>query len=187
MIRSLRKALNQPYLLDFSLESIFAHFSCIEKCIECCSYTYFLPDEISSLSNKIYQQLTITDDGKYEVQRTEGRCVFFDETGPYLCTIHNHRPLRCRIYPLFPVIVNDRIVITFEPALKMLDQDGVGNNCPGFGRTTQSILPLVRDCLKFVKCLEKVPDLLATIVLSDQAFNLIRRDRWFIETEIKMI
>ncbi|NHJ02614.1 MAG: YkgJ family cysteine cluster protein [Candidatus Heimdallarchaeota archaeon] len=184
VIKELKIALNSPYLLDFSLESFYGQFRCIDGCTNCCSYTYFLPNEITPLPRYILHQLNEIKDGRFEVSRNNKRCIFFNESTQFHCTIHKNRPLRCRIYPLFPLIVENRIVITFEPALKMLNQDGDRNSCLGIGVKGDSLQSMIDDCIIFIKSLKSVPALLSTIVLTNMAFKTIRQDNWFIETEI---
>ena len=81
------------------------------------------------------EKLNLTKDGKYEIVRKEGRCIFYHANSEkeFFCSIYEMRPLRCKIYPYFPLIVNQRVVITLEPALKMKNHSTQIKTCPGIG------------------------------------------------------
>ena len=71
----LRKALQDPYNLDFNPDSFFARFSCIKGCKKCCGYTYFLPAEVKTLPKEIRDKLTLKEE-RYEVSLQKKRCIF---------------------------------------------------------------------------------------------------------------
>ncbi|MFX0205977.1 MAG: YkgJ family cysteine cluster protein [Candidatus Hodarchaeota archaeon] len=169
-------------IIDFGTDSKFARFSCVLGCHQCCGYAYFLPSELEKLPFSIKQNLILKGD-KYEITKKDGRCFFFEwETdNDFYCTIHEFRPIRCRIYPYFPLIVDKRIVITLEPALKMLKDKGHIKSCPGIGTYGKPLKNTIRDCLSFIKNLRDSSSLLATVIFENEAFNNIRNDRWFIE------
>ena len=179
----LTKALDLPIILDFSEDSKFSHFSCIANCNSCCGFGYFLPPEIKNLPNFIKKKLIFVKDGKYEVTKLGGRCIFYNPSSKteFFCSIHDIRPLRCKIYPYFPLIVNQRVVITLEPALKMMNHTTQIKHCPGIGKTGKSLKETIKDCYSFLRNLSTAPQLLSTIILTNENFNSIRNDRWFIE------
>ncbi|WP_455464714.1 YkgJ family cysteine cluster protein [Candidatus Hodarchaeum mangrovi] len=178
--------MKSPYILDFSWVSKFARFSCIKGCQECCGYTYFLPDELSSLPDLILPNLMKTPMGTYQAKKNPidaNRCFFFEKSqyNSYFCSIHENKPLRCRIYPYFPLIVEKRIVITLEPSLKMKIPSKNATVCHGIGIKGISINNYIKDCIKFLKYCNTVPQLLKTMILDSEMFNRIRNDRWFID------
>ena len=178
--------MNSPYILDFSWTSKFARFFCIKGCQECCGYTYFLPDELPLLPDFILQNLVKTSIGTYQTNNNpidSNRCFFFekDHHNSYFCSIHANRPLRCRIYPYFPLIVENKIIITLEPSLKMKNPSKNASLCPGIGRKGMKINNYIKDCIKFLKYCGRVPQLLETMILDSEMFNRIRNDRWFID------
>ena len=178
---NLKIALESPIILDFSSESPFSKFSCLSMCHNCCGYGYFLPTEVKNLPNIMKNKLILKKDGKYDILRHNGRCVFYNTNNEFFCSIYDHRPLRCKIYPYFPLIVDQRIVITLEPALKMKNDTTQIKTCPGIGILGKPLKDTKKDCLSFLKKLYDVPTLLSTIVLDSEAFSKIRNDRWFIE------
>ncbi len=119
----------------------------------------------------------------YEINTNNGRCIFYNPENEFYCSIHNLRPLRCRIYPYFPVIVDHRIIITLEPALKMKmkNTSNLRKQCPGIGKDENSLIKTIKECISFLEMLRDTPKLLATIILNGETFNNIRNDRWFIE------
>ncbi len=177
----LKKALSGELILDFSKESPSSKFSCQSGCQECCGYAYFLPAEISKLPEKIRCKLIKSSDGMFDIRRNSGRCVFYDSTMIFFCSIYEYRPLRCQIYPYFPLIVDGKIIITMEPALKMKNSLDEVKHCPGIAIKGKSLKQSINECIVFLKYLNDVPKLLSTIVLSGEAFSKIRNDRWFID------
>jgi len=183
IILTLQSALDKPLILDFVGSSYFAKFNCLKGCTECCGYTYFLPNEYRLLKNQeIKKQLIKNQQGIYEAKKVEGRCIFCNiQNEEYYCKIHEFRPLRCRIYPYFPLIVEGKIIITLEPALKMKHHSSKANtNCPGIGISGKSLQQSISDCLEYLKSLASAPDILKTIILDNETFQKIRDDRWFI-------
>ncbi len=178
---ALNLALQSPIILDFSEKTRFSKFSCIPGCKKCCGYSYFLPAEVTNLPNNIRKELTLKEDGKYDILRLGGRCIFYNTENEFFCTIYNERPLRCKIFPYFPLIVDQRIVITLEPALKMKNETTKIKTCPGVGKLGEPLKKSITYCLSFLAKLADVPALLSTIVINSEIFNGIRNDRWFIE------
>jgi hypothetical protein len=177
----LKKALNSTIILDFSKTSLFADFSCQKGCQECCGYAYFLPAELSQIKKEVRSNLSKSDDGMYEITKSNGRCIFYDPIKELFCRIYDHRPLRCRIYPYFPVIVDERIIITMEPALRMKNLSINRKHCPGIGKKAKQLKHTIDDCISFLKHLKDTPKLLETVILTGERFNNIRDDRWFLE------
>lgn len=171
-----------PIIIDFGTDSKFTQFSCVLGCHQCCGYAYFLPSELEHLPFNIKQNLVLKED-KYEVIKKDGRCKFYDNKSESssFCTIYESRPIRCRIYPYFPLIVERRIVITLELAVKMLKDKNYRGSCPGIGNQGKPLKYTIRDCIVFLEKLSDSPSLLATIILESDAFSNIRNDRWFIE------
>jgi len=80
-------------------------YSCM-RCLRCCHHKIIQlnPYEIARLARRLEQttsefRSTWTDDGAGNfLRRTDnGACVFLGEKG---CTVHEDRPLVCRLYPL---------------------------------------------------------------------------------------
>ncbi|MFW9994031.1 MAG: YkgJ family cysteine cluster protein [Candidatus Odinarchaeota archaeon] len=179
----LEETIESPVIYDFGPESTFSRFSCIPDCQDCCGYAYFLPSEVEKLPTRIKEQLVL-EGGKHEILTRNGRCVFYSPDKSLNCSIHVHRPLRCRIYPYFPLIVDQRVVITLEPALKMKNKESdLHHRCPGVGEPGKPLRETLDDCLSFLKKLAEVPDLLATVILDGEKFSKLRNDRWFIEQD----
>jgi Fe-S-cluster containining protein len=177
----LRKALKSPFTLDFSSYSYFSRFTCLQGCQKCCGYGYYLPTEIIHLENRVKEKLILEKDGKYVILRDNGRCTFYNSNIEFSCSIYDQRPLRCKIYPYFPLIVEQRIIITMEPALKMKNYANQIKECPGIGKSGKALQKSIDECLLFLEKLIDVPELLSTIILDHETFNKIRDDRWFIE------
>jgi len=180
----LKRALKSPIILDFSQTSFFAKFSCQLTCQKCCGYTYYLPSEIQRLTNRIKTKLRQSNNEMYEIITNNGRCIFYNPENEFYCSIHNLRPLRCRIYPYFPVIVDHKIIITIEPALnmkKIKNTSNLSKQCPGIGKEENSLAKTIELCISFLERLKDTSKLLATIILDGETFNNIRNDRWFIE------
>ncbi|MHA1169782.1 MAG: YkgJ family cysteine cluster protein, partial [Candidatus Hodarchaeales archaeon] len=174
--------LDSQILYDFGKGSIFADHSCIKGCSKCCGYAYYLPKELETLPGKITEQLT-NKGGVHEISREKGRCIFYDgsgKEGEFYCTVHPKRPIRCRIYPYLPVIVNKRIVITLEPAVRMLNTvEGDHHDCPGIGLAgSKTLSKVIEECMVFLKLLSDVPEVLKTFILDQDSFNRIRDDKW---------
>ncbi|MHA2225230.1 MAG: YkgJ family cysteine cluster protein [Candidatus Hodarchaeales archaeon] len=182
-IHILKEALESPIIIDFSQKSPFSNFSCISGCKECCGYAYYLPSEVWDLPKSIQDQLIEKNDGKYEIRLTKKRCVFYNSKKAYYCTIYNVRPLRCKIFPYFPVIVERRVIITLEPALRMINYQVQRDTCPGIGKRGKPLTTTIDECLSFLCKLDEVPRLLTTVILDSDSFNKIRNDRWFIEND----
>ena len=117
----------------------------------------------------------------YEIIEINGRCAFYKANLDLFCSIYDHRPLRCRIYPYFPVIVDGRIIITMEPAMKMKEASNTKKLCPGIGKVEKDLKTSIKECISFLTNLKDVPKLLETVILTGDSFNNIRDDRWFIE------
>ena len=173
----LKKAFEKEIILDFSKSSPYAKLSCIKECKECCDYSYYLTYERSKLPEKIKAKLTKSTDGMYEIVKTDRRCTFYNPEQDFFCSIHRYRPLRCQVYPYFPVIVDERIVITLEPALKMKNSTDKVKQCPGIGIEGKSLKQSISECISFLENLKDTPNLLKTIVLTVEVFNKIRNDR----------
>ncbi|MFX1282766.1 MAG: YkgJ family cysteine cluster protein [Promethearchaeota archaeon] len=180
-LNNLKSALQSPIILDFSEKTRFSKFFCLPGCKQCCGYSYFLPAEVINLPNNITKKLTLKKDGKYDIARLNGRCIFYNSDNELFCSIYNCRPLRCKIFPYFPLIVDQRIVITLEPALKMKNESTQVKTCPGVGKSGKPLKASIANCLSFLKKLTDVPTLLSTVVITSEVFNRIRNDRWFIE------
>ncbi len=177
----LKLALNSPIILDFSSKTLFSDFSCIPGCINCCGYSYFLPKEVTNLPIAMKENLILKEDGKYDILLRNKRCAFYNSRGEFFCTIYDHRPLRCKIYPFFPLIVEQRIIITLEPSLKMKNHPTQIKRCPGIGIQGKPLKNTIKECISFLEKLSDVPALLMTMILDSETFNRIRNDRWFIE------
>lgn len=117
----------------------------------------------------------------YEITKLNGRCSFYNPIKGFYCSIYDYRPLRCRIYPYFPVIVDERIIITMEPALRMKNFSNKKKQCPGIGKKEKELKQTIYDCILFLKYLRDTPKLLETVILTGERFNNIRDDKWFIE------
>ncbi|MFW9854679.1 MAG: YkgJ family cysteine cluster protein [Candidatus Thorarchaeota archaeon] len=181
--RILKKALNSELILDFTSDSAYANFLCIAQCSKCCGYAYYLPSEVENLPNYIKEHLTLKDE-KFWISVRSRRCTFFQSNNAGLCcSIHHYRPLRCRIYPYFPVIVDEKIMITLEPALKMLnDDEGRIKQCPGLSREGKPLQQTISDCLLFLKESRSSPAILSTLIMDCNAFHKIRSEKWFVES-----
>ncbi|MHA2074283.1 MAG: hypothetical protein ACW97X_06670, partial [Candidatus Hodarchaeales archaeon] len=74
----LKRALKNEIILDFSKSSPSAKFSCQSGCKECCGYSYYLPNELSKLPEKIKTTLTKSTEGMYEIAKKDRRCTFYN-------------------------------------------------------------------------------------------------------------
>ncbi|MFX0182714.1 MAG: hypothetical protein ACFE95_06475 [Candidatus Hodarchaeota archaeon] len=63
----------------------------------------------------------------------------------------------------------------------MLKDKNQGGSCPGIGKQGKPLKNSIKDCIVFLENLKDSPNLLATIILENDAFNKIRNDRWLIE------
>ncbi|MHA1971858.1 MAG: YkgJ family cysteine cluster protein [Candidatus Hodarchaeales archaeon] len=188
IIITLERALKEPLILDFASSSFFAKFQCLKGCSECCGYTYLSASEYGALEKpNIKKHFLKNKNGIYEVERVEGRCYFYNRKNrDYYCEIHDNRPLRCRIYPYFPIIVEGRVVITLEPALKMKNHSSnVNTNCPGIGTPGKPLKQSISDCLEYLRSLASAPEILKTVILDNETFQKIRNDRWFLDQGIE--
>ncbi|MFW9777570.1 MAG: YkgJ family cysteine cluster protein [Candidatus Heimdallarchaeota archaeon] len=185
--RILKIALNSERIFDFTSDSVYANFSCIDQCSKCCGHAYYLPSEVENLPDHIKEHLTLKNE-RYLINVRSRRCTFFQPNDKgFFCSIHRYRPLRCRIYPYFPVIVNEKVIITLETALKMLgDDDGRLKRCPGLSREGKPLQQTIRDCLLFLKESRSSPSILSTLIMDCNAFHKIRSEKWFIESARKV-
>ena len=180
--RILRKALETPHILDFTSNSLYANFVCMADCSKCCGYAYFLPSEVEVLPEEVRTHLSLKND-KFSIATKSGRCIFYETNDEgWFCSIHELRPLRCRIYPYFPCIVDGKIMITLEPALRMLnDEEKIKKQCPGLGQAGKPLPKTISDCLLFLRKTDTAPAILATMIMDTARFNKIRNEKWFFE------
>ncbi len=129
-IESVQNSLNKQ--VKWMTES---NFQCSANCKECCASTYYFPSELDDLPEEIIQVLIQDEEGKWNISQKDEdpRCIFFSEDNAYNCSIHQYRPLRCRIYPFFPIIHQDQILIYRESHIRMKNEDKAIKNwdCPG--------------------------------------------------------
>jgi len=107
------------------------HFEC-QRCARCCGdaphrsrVIYLLEREVQEISrttglNPLEFASPISGIGKfkYKMKKRGGVCVFLKNGA---CTIYEHRPLVCRLYPFF--VRKTRAGIAFE----------IHDDCPGIG------------------------------------------------------
>ena len=93
-------------------------FECEAGCENCCGPTYYFGDERSFLPKKIRDRLVAVR-STWVPDRSSGGCCFH-KVGSFGvlehgCGVFEHVPLRCRLYPYWPIIVRGEIVIMAEP------------------------------------------------------------------------
>ncbi len=100
-----------------------------------------------------------------------GVCAFFDSQAPWHCTVPEHRPLRCRLYPYLPVVTDRAIVIVADPLCTIswpATDYPEWYRCYGLGRgpgVADGIDALSRRFLAMVSA--EAPQLLSHLVLPD--------------------
>ena len=115
-----------------------AKFRCMPGCCSCCAKPWFLPSEAENLPPEIKNKLMIKtipserieakvivpkpfrkSGSKREQEKSglEYSCCFFDTKSAYHCLIHPYRPIKCKLYPFFPIITGTEIIIFAEPFL----------------------------------------------------------------------
>ncbi|KXA97156.1 hypothetical protein AKJ37_03645 [candidate division MSBL1 archaeon SCGC-AAA259I09] len=83
-----------------------------------------MPSEIEDLPGRVKDKLRRKSSGPFEVIAPEPlregenhTCCFFDKGSALHCSIHEHRPMKCRLYPFLPLVVGGKIEIFAEPLL----------------------------------------------------------------------
>ena len=110
------------------------HFKCERGCI-CCGFPFYTDREFDKLPTHLTNRVHINKRGFHSPFPLEdagdgsGTCCFFDMDSAfnYHCTIHEHSPLFCKIFPYYPVIDMERheIVVLCN---EWVDYDGKGFN-----------------------------------------------------------
>jgi len=88
------------------------NFQCEPHCCYCCTMCWFNMDEIIKLPKKYHKGLNEIY-GTFYPRTIKSKCYFYQKKKDLHCLINKYRPLRCKIYPYFPILdlKNDRIVI----------------------------------------------------------------------------
>jgi Fe-S-cluster containining protein len=101
-------------------------FRCMPWCCCCCAEPWFLPSEAGNLPLEIRDKLRIKTalQGRIKIiapkpfrEGREGSCCFFDKKSAHHCLIHPYRPIKCKLYPFFPIVTGTEIIIFAEPFL----------------------------------------------------------------------
>lgn len=189
---------NQVMLMDKIIDALFeikqalnneinwktsSNFQCIPNCSHCCAYSYYLPPELTNLDNKIKSKLFIEKEGMWKIPQdgSNKRCSFFKiekanmSNNQYGCEIHHNRPLRCHIYPFFPIIYKNQIHIYREEQIRMKNdlhslsadnKNTIDYSCPGLLESVDIKLEMENNIKNYIKgCLE-VPLLAKTLVVN---------------------
>jgi hypothetical protein len=134
-------------------------FKCVRGRCVCCAHPFWLKDEYRSLPDGLKVRsmphpvfkgamVPLPMDG---VTEYDGTCCFvgFDGDG-FCCTVHAHRPLRCRIYPYYPVFdpVSERIVILEEGWTESAMMSGTPCRGLGFGDPVGH--DILEDCRRYL-------------------------------------
>ncbi len=156
------------------------HFQCQAGCVCCCTATLFFPSEAEKCPVEIQNALEWREGFVRSVRRPPGVCVFFDDQAPNHCSIFEHRPLRCQLYPYLPVITSEGIVIIADPLCTVSFPDTNlpdWYRCYGLGRgpNVQAFIEkMSREFL--VHVVEEYSQLMATLCVADVEHYLNRRE-----------
>jgi hypothetical protein len=143
-------------------------FACQAGCVCCCTSTIVFPSEARAMPIEIRSRLSQRNGLIRPALQAPGVCIFFDSQAPWHCTIPEHRPLRCRLYPYLPVVTDKAIVIVADPLCTIswpATDYPEWYRCYGLGRgpdVAEEIGTLSRRFLTMV-CTE-APQLLAHLV-----------------------
>jgi hypothetical protein len=113
------------------------NFECRPGCLCCCRTTILLKGEVSRISKKSKDSLIYHDGVWMTKLRFPGMCLFFNSTSALHCKIFEDRPLRCKLYPYVPLIVDKAIWIFAEPFLDLFAVESCSplwHRCYGLGK-----------------------------------------------------
>jgi len=130
------------------------NFECQQNCFHCCSMCWFNKNDLSKLPQKYRSGLVPNSrPGLTHVRTVYGKCIFYDETSPFCCTIRDHRPLRCRIYPFTPILDTSRssIVILAQDIMKS-DRSQPATLCYGLGNGKDISVEAKEHCREYLLC-----------------------------------
>jgi len=85
-------------------------------------------------------------------------CVFFDSKSEWHCKIHEHRPLRCKLYPFLPLFVDNKIVIVAEPFVtlhKKKKRTPSWFKCYGLGKGKNIKIEIEKLVKEFIKKMKR--------------------------------
>jgi len=133
-------------------------FTCTRgRCI-CCSHPYFDPEELDALPQTVWENtIPHPEYAKIRVPLPlgnvayDGSCCHVESDGErFGCAIHGVRPVRCRVYPFFPVFdpEKERVVVLNETMTQVHNATG---RCEGLGcgkEAGDGVLDLCRDYLR---------------------------------------
>ena len=133
-------------------------FECEPGCKCCCAPTYYFKSELKALSKEIRSRL-IHDyrSGLYIPDISSGCCFHIPPTHigdiRHGCMIYGHEPLRCQLYPYWPIIVRGKIVIMAEPLCDVFsrDQPDSCHLCFGLGKGTDVSERIEKQARIFLK------------------------------------
>ncbi len=147
------------------------HFQCQPGCVCCCTATLFFPSEAEKCPVEIQDALEWREGFVRSVRRPPGVCAFFDDQSPHHCSIFEHRPLRCKLYPYLPLITSEGIVIIADPLCTVSFPDTNlpdWYRCYGLGcgpNVRASIEQMSRDFL--IHVVDEYPQLMHTLAISE--------------------
>jgi hypothetical protein len=99
------------------------NFQCEAGCHCCCGSAFYYPSEIPLLSRQLKMQLDPVD--KYGTVMLKwcqpNGCQFNLGKNGYSCAVNGQEPIRCQMYPYWPIIVRNKIVIMAEPLCDIFD------------------------------------------------------------------
>ena len=104
-------------LKETNLPLLNSHVRCpFNDCYECCLDTKMLltNSDIQRIENLGYNKNEFClnpneTDGFWQLKNIEGRCYFLSKNGK--CTIYEHRPIGCKVYPLVFELSEEDVII----------------------------------------------------------------------------
>lgn len=131
------------------------NFQCEGGCVCCCGPTFYFDSELGHLPGNILNNLVEdSETGTIHPEFSEGCCFHtkLQKIGctDYGCLINGFEPLRCKLFPFWPVIVKDKIIIMAEDILDVFTRDAPNPyyRCFGLGKgpdITEKIEKLSRE------------------------------------------
>lgn len=157
-----------------------SNFKCVPFCGNCCAYSYYLPSELAKLDDKIRSKLFKEREGMWKISQIDNksRCTFFSLENDkienqYGCQIHNYRPIRCKIYPFFPIVNNNQILIYLEDQIRMKEEPSDFDNsndedysCPGLLESIDCKLYIEKTVKEYIEMCLELPLLAKTLVVN---------------------
>lgn len=186
------------------------YFRCAPGCFCCCAINFFLPSEMKQLPSDITRNIGIycakcrktnvldatfcsncgvpLKIGMNCVYRAKPfnedfGCIFFRPKQKLHCSIHQHRPLRCKLYPYMPFLSGEdaqelEIVILAEPLTEVFRKEETPEKewmrCYGLGQgknVEEEIKRLSREFL--LKLCQEMPSFLMTVWRTEPIDSLI--------------